>query len=85
MKIEIENKDIVTTATAIGIAFTEISEQTTSLVWSLIDENGFEIQQKKETFDSGSIGEIIDALFKKLSITKKIVNNATNNTTTGDQ
>lgn len=71
IKIEIENKEIVQTATNIGIAINAVSEFTTEASWSLNDENNQSIIEGKETFDSASTPEIIEAIFKKLNITKK--------------
>lgn len=84
MKIAIENKIITQTANNIGVVFTEISETTTKVKWSLNDENGMPIIEGNETFDSGTFNEVMDALFTKLDITKKTENNATIDTTTSN-
>lgn len=84
MKIAIENKIITQTATNIGVVFTEISETTAKVKWSLNDENEMSIIEGNETFDAGIFNEVMGALFTKLDITKKTENNATIDTTTSN-
>jgi len=84
MKIAIEDKEISQTATNIGVYITPIDENTSIVRWSLNDENEASIIMGEETFDSAPNSEIIDALFTKLSITKKpIIQDATTNTEPG--
>ena len=84
MKIAIENKTIEQTATNIGVNIVAVSETSSVVKWSLNDENEASIITGEETFDSAPTSEIIDALFTKLSITKKpIIQDATTNTEPG--
>jgi hypothetical protein len=71
MKIAIENKTIEQTATNIGVNIVAITETSSRVQWSINDDNENSIIDGEDLFDSAPTNIIIDALFTKLSITKK--------------
>lgn len=71
MKIAIADKEILQTATNIGVNITPIDEDTSTAKWSLNDDDGKSIVEGENVFDSGQTSEVLDALFTILKITKK--------------